>query len=109
MRPGRLSVVAGLTVCAVGGFAGESRRPTEHTVVIEAMRYEPEVLSIAAGDSVTWVNKDVVPHTATSAAAGFDSQAIQSDGSWTHTLHEKGEFPYFCTFHPAMTAKIVVE
>lgn len=109
MRLGRLVAVLGLTVCAIGAVAGVLRGPTVHTVVIESMRYEPEVLAIAPGDTVTWVNRDLVPHTATSTAAGFDSKTIQADGSWKHTLHEKGEFPYVCTFHPAMTAKIVVE
>jgi plastocyanin len=84
-------------------------KPTTHTVVMEASRFEPETLSVKAGDRITWVNKDPFPHTATSAGH-FDSTAIQPDQSWTFTAKAKGEFAYVCSFHPlTMTGTLRVQ
>jgi plastocyanin len=55
-----------------------------------------------------WVNKDLVPHTATSKAGEFDSQVIPAGKSWRFTTRKKGEFAYVCTFHPTMTATLQV-
>jgi plastocyanin len=56
-----------------------------------------------------WVNKDLVPHTATSKAGGFDSQVIPAEQSWRFTARKKGEFAYICAFHPTMTATLQVK
>jgi plastocyanin len=90
------------------GAAAHARKPATHTVVIEGTRFQPDGLTVRAGDSVVWVNKDPFPHTATSKIGGFDSQAIQADKSWTYVAKKKGEFDYICTFHPTMTAKLRV-
>ncbi len=50
--------------------------PRVHTVLIEGMRYQPEGLTVVAGDTVVWINRDMVPHTATSASGRFDSNEI---------------------------------
>ena len=42
--------------------------PQVHTVLIEGMRFQPKGLTVAAGDTVVWINRDMVPHTATSAS-----------------------------------------
>ena len=80
-----------------------------HTITIEGMRFQPEVLTVSRGDTIVWVNKDLVPHTATSKAGGFDSKDIQADKSWRHTIQTTGEFAYICTFHPTMKAVLRVE
>ena len=58
------------------------------------MRFQPETLDVARGDTVVWVNKDLVAHTATSEAGGFDSKVIQPEKSWKFTVTKKGEFAY---------------
>ena len=57
------------------------------------MRFQPEVLTVAPGDTVVWVNKDLVPHTATSKAGGFDSKEIQADKSWRYTSEQRVSSP----------------
>ena len=42
-------------------FAGDQRKAKTHTVTIEGMRFQPEVLTVARGDTIVWVNKDLVP------------------------------------------------
>ena len=88
--------------------AAVSHGPTTHTVTIEAMRFDPDVLTVNAGDTVVWLNKDMFPHTATSKAAGFDSQQIDASESWRHTFERQGDFSYVCSLHPPMTATIKV-
>jgi len=63
---------------------------------------------VRVGDAITWINKDLVPHTVTSQAGGFDSGAIAPGASWTFTATRPGEFPYTCTFHPIMQAVLHV-
>ena len=109
MRAAILAVAATVIVCATGLTAGERPKPKRHTVTMENMRFQPESLTVARGDTVVWINKDVVPHTATSKAGGFDSQAIQAEKSWKFTVRKKGDFAYVCTFHPTMTAMLRVK
>ena len=73
------------------------------------MRFQRERLTVARGDTIVWVNKDLVPHPATSEAGRFDSQTIQTEKSWKFTARQKGEFPYVCTFHPTMKAMLNVK
>ncbi len=90
------------------GAAAQARKPATHTVVMEAVRFQPEVITVRAGDSVVWVNKDPFPHTAVSKTGAFDSQTIQADESWKFVPKKKGEFEYVCTLHPTMTGKLRV-
>jgi plastocyanin len=103
-----LLVAFGLIVCAIVVF-GDQRKAKTHTITIEAMRFQPEVLTVAPGDTIVWVNKDIVPHTATSKTGRFDSKDIQVDKSWKYTIRKKGDFAYICTFHPTMKAMLRVE
>ena len=90
--------------------AGERRKATTHTVTIEGMKFQPQELTVATGDVVVWVNKDLVAHTATSSAAAiFDSKLIAPDESWKFTARRKGNFAYLCTYHPTMTAMLHVK
>jgi plastocyanin len=50
-------------VCIAGVGASEPPEPRTHTVTIEEMRFQPERLTVARGDTIVWVNKDLVPHT----------------------------------------------
>lgn len=94
---------------ALGLAAGEQPRSKTHTVIIEDMRFQPEVLTVAPGDTIVWVNKDLVPHTATSEAGGFDSKDIANGDSWRFTASAKGDFAYICSRHPEMKAMLHVQ
>ncbi|WP_235024513.1 cupredoxin domain-containing protein [Caballeronia arvi] len=73
-------------------------------VVIEQMRFEPPALTIARGDRVVWVNKDLFPHTATADKKAFDSHDIAPDASWSFVARDAGSYAYSCTLHPTMHA-----
>ena len=109
MRAAILAVAATVIVCVIGLTGAERPKPKTHTVTMENMRFEPESLTVARGDTVVWVNKDLVPHTATSKTGGFDSQVIQAEKSWKFTVRKKGDLAYVCTFHPTMIAMLRVK
>jgi plastocyanin len=76
---------------------------------MEGMKFQPDVLTVAVGDTVIWVNKDIVAHTATAPDGTFDSKLIAPDKSWKLTVRKPGDFPYVCTYHPTMKGTLKVE
>jgi plastocyanin len=109
MRLVALCAVVASIVCTAGLAASERARPKTHTVTIENMRFQPEALTVTRGDTIVWVNKDLVPHTVTSEKGDFDSRMIQAGKSWRYTVRTKGEFAYVCTYHPTMKAILRVK
>jgi plastocyanin len=107
----RAAIVAALApiVWTLGLAASDQAKPKTHTVTIESMRFQPETITVAPGDTIIWVNKDLVPHTATSEAGRFDSKDIQAERSWRYNTRKKGDFAYICTFHPTMTGMLRVK
>jgi len=101
-------LTAFLLLEAVNTAGAANAAPQIHTVLIEGMRYQPGGLTVAVGDTVVWINRDMVPHTATSASGRFDSNEIAAGKSWTHTVQTKGEFAYTCAYHPLMKALLRV-
>jgi plastocyanin len=109
VRIATFAAALSFTLVTIGLAASDRATPKTHTVTMEGMRFQPEVLTVAVGDTIVWVNKDVVPHTATSDAAGFDSKDIQGGESWRYIARSKGDFPYVCTLHPSMKALLHVK
>lgn len=81
----------------------------DHIVTISGFAFKPASLTIAAGDSVTFVNKDGAPHTATQNAQAFDTGRLGRNEEGNVTFATVGSFSYFCKFHPGMKGKIEVE
>jgi len=102
-RTGRALALAAL-VLSPGLFAAG----TAHRVSMEAMKYAPETLELAVGDTVTWVNRDPVPHTV-SAGKSLESGTIEAEREWKYVARQKGRVDYICRFHPGMRATLVVK
>jgi plastocyanin len=83
--------------------------PTTHTVVIEGMKFVPETITVKAGDTIVWVNKDFFPHTATAQDRSFDSLDIATGKKWQHVAKKPGTFSYVCTLHPTMKGTLAVK
>ena len=71
--------------------------------------YNPEMLPVTNGSTVTWRNEDVVAHTATARDGSFDTGIIGVGTSSSAQITGAGVIPYFCTIHPWMTASITIE
>jgi plastocyanin len=103
------AVATCLTAGVLSLTGAERPGPRTHTVSLEGMRFQPDDLTVAPGDTIVWVNKDMVAHTATSESGGFDSKTIQPEQRWAFTINKKGDFAYVCLFHPTMTAMLRVK
>ena len=81
----------------------------ETKVKIDNFTFNPQQITVKAGDTVTWVNHDDIPHTVTSKTKLFKSKALDTDDKFSFTFATPGTYPYFCSLHPMMTGSIVVE
>jgi plastocyanin len=91
--------------------AGVAAPAESAQVVIDNFAFQPATLTVTAGTKVTWVNRDDVPHTATSSARprAFASGTLDTDDRFSRVFATPGTYPYFCAVHPHMTGKIVVK
>jgi plastocyanin len=80
-------------------------------VTIDNFAFDPQTLTVPVGTKVTWINRDDVPHTATSSVKPrvFDSKALDTDDKFSFVFTAPGTYPYFCQVHPHMTGEIVVK
>ena len=101
-------VTVGRLVAVLVVLAAASCSRAEHVIIMHAMTYEPETMTVEAGDLVVWRNDDVNPHTAV-APGRFDSGQVPPQGTFRVTLTKTGELPYTCTLHPAMKGKLIVK
>ena len=78
-------------------------------VKIDNFSFGPAKLSVPVGATVTWTNRDDIPHTVVSADGVFKSKVLDTDDKFSFTFAKAGTYPYFCSIHPKMTGKIVVQ
>lgn len=77
-------------------------------VAIAEFAFAPAELRVAAGTTVTWTNRDSIPHTATADDGSFDTGTLDPGASDAVTFDTAGTFAYVCAFHPNMTGTITV-
>ncbi|AMM17707.1 MAG: cupredoxin family copper-binding protein [Pseudomonadota bacterium] len=80
-------------------------------VVIDNFSFSPAQLSVAAGATVTWENRDDIPHTIVNDATPrtFKSPPLDSGEKFSQVFVKPGTYKYFCSLHPHMTGTIVVK
>jgi plastocyanin len=91
------------------GLAAETPAENAANVKIDNFSFEPAVLTIAPGTTVTWLNADDVPHVVRTEDKTFKSPALDTDDTFSYTFETKGTYPYFCSLHPKMVGKVVVQ
>jgi len=89
-------------------WAGAASAEPAPQVVIEHFTFGPNAITVPAGATVTWVNKDVEPHTVVSNERKFQSEALDTGDRFSVTFDKPGSYGYFCSLHPHMTGKVVV-
>ena len=80
-----------------------------YTITIKDFEFNPRNLVIPVGSKVTWTNKDEEPHKVAEINNAFTSQPLDTDEGFTYEFTTPGKYEYFCTVHPRMTGKIIVE
>ena len=88
--------------------ASAAMRETPSTVAIGNFTFDPPALTVPVGATVTWVNRDDIPHTATSATGLFGSPALDTDEHFAFRFDQPGSYRYFCKLHPHMSGTIEV-
>lgn len=88
--------------------AAMAQDTTPATVEIAKFAFMPAEIEIKAGGSVTFVNRDLVPHTATAQDNSFDTGTLRKDERKEVTFPAAGTFSYFCRFHRHMTGIVRV-
>ena len=78
-------------------------------VKIDNFSFGPQTLTVPVGTTVTWTNRDDIPHTSVSTDGLFKSKVMDTDEKFSYTFAKAGTYPYYCTIHPKMTGKIVVQ
>lgn len=79
-----------------------------HVVEIRNLEFIPAELQVLPGDTVEWVNKDFISHTATANDESWDSGLLNKDDSWKLTVTSDTQTNYFCRFHPNMKGQFVL-
>jgi plastocyanin len=87
------------------------QKPETTEVKIDNFSFGPATLTVPVGTSVTWTNRDDIPHTVVSTddPKTFKSKVLDTDEKFTYTFSKAGTFPYFCSIHPKMTGKVIVQ
>jgi len=105
----RLATRALVFAAAVALSQGALAAGKAHQVTIEGIKFVPERIEVAVGDSITWINRDLVPHTVTNAAKKIESGTIEPNGKWRYVVRRKGDIDYVCRFHPGMRGTVDVK
>jgi len=117
----KFALILTLAICAVAVASHESHmkmhsaaradnvsaNPNE--IVIANFSFEPATLTVKAGTTVTWVNHDDEPHTATATDKRFNSKTLDNGDRFSQEFKAPGVYNYYCALHPHMTGKIIVK
>jgi plastocyanin len=104
-----LAIGAIAALLAAGSGMASPAQAADIQVTIDNFSFTPQQITVKAGDTVTWSNRDDIPHTVTSTTKVFSSKALDTDDKFAFTFATPGSFSYFCALHPHMTGSIVVE
>jgi len=97
-------VAAGQMVQAVAVAA-----PTGPRIEITKHKFNHPTLTVPAGTTVTWLNRDEDVHTVVSTTLAFKSAGLETDEAYSYKFTKPGVYEYFCTLHPLMTGKVIVK
>jgi plastocyanin len=78
-------------------------------VKVDNFTFSPDTFTVSVNSTVTWVNKDDIPHVIASNDGLFKSKALDTDQKYSYTFTKAGTYPYYCSIHPKMVGKIVVQ
>ena len=101
-----IAVVAAMLLPVGATRAEDTAAPL--AVHIDNFVFEPAQLALKVGQTVTWTNRDDIPHTVV-CAGKFRSKTMDTDGAFTFSFTTAGEYKYFCSLHPHMQGVVKVE
>lgn len=105
-------VVLGVAILGAKNSAVAAQQKAQGAEVkIDNFSFGPASLTVSVGSTVTWTNRDDIPHTVVSTddPRVFKSKVLDTDEKFSFTFTKAGTYPYFCSVHPKMTGKVVVQ
>jgi plastocyanin len=107
----RICLIASLILAMLGSCstAPEKRTPPKtDTVRIAGMKFQPAQLTVHKGDTVVWINQDIVAHDVTQVPLGSWTSSLMPPGkSWKMVVQQSDD--YYCSIHIVMVGKLLVE
>ncbi len=106
------SVIIAVVLLVAGSpsvTANDQPSAASAAVNIDNFVFGPPTITVPIGATVTWTNKDDIPHTSVSTDGVFKSKVLDTDEKFSYTFTKAGTYPYYCTIHPKMTGKVVVQ
>ena len=98
-----------LLVAASPGSSAKTPQPAGAEVKVDNFSFGPATLTVAVGTTVTWTNRDDIPHTIVSTDKVFKSKVLDTDEKFSFTFSKAGTYPYFCSIHPKITGYVLVQ
>jgi plastocyanin len=98
-----------LTILIRCSKSKDTTTPGANVVLIQSFAFSPSTITVSVNTTITWTNKDAAAHTVTSDTGLFDSGNLTTDATYTHQFTTAGTFPYHCTYHSNMLAKVIVQ
>ncbi len=89
--------------------ANEKPSAATGEVKIDNFSFGPQTVTVPVGATVTWTNRDDIPHTSVSTDGVFKSKVMDTDEKFSYTFTKAGTYPYYCSIHPKMTGQVVVQ
>ena len=86
----------------------EIAAPAVSDVAIDNFSFSPATVSVPVGSTITWTNRDDVPHNIVSSEQRFKSSVLDTDQQFAHRFEAPGTYQYFCSLHPMMVGRVVV-
>jgi plastocyanin len=104
-----LVVMAAGRMNSFNSAAAQTKGPAETAIKIDNFVFTPNTLTLPVGSTVRWTNKDDIPHNVVSEDKSFKSKVMDTDEQFSFTFTKPGTYTYFCSIHPRMTGKIIVQ
>jgi plastocyanin len=94
-----------------GSVTSAQEKMSTMEVKIDNFSFGPADVTVPVGTTVTWTNRDDIPHTVVSTddSKTFKSKVLDTDEKFSFTFSKVGTYPYFCSIHPKMTGKVIVQ
>jgi plastocyanin len=108
--------IAGLILVALmvagranGSAANAAEEKPAAEIKIDNFSFSPNAVTVPVGSTVRWTNHDDVPHNVVNDDKSIKSKTMDTDENFSYTFTKPGTYTYYCSIHPKMTGKIVVQ
>jgi plastocyanin len=104
-----VAMVIGRAQSAGASALTQAKPAAETAIKIDNFTFTPAAITVPVGSTIRWTNHDDIPHNVVSDDKSFKSKALDTDDNFSFTFTKPGTYTYFCSIHPKMTGKVVVQ